>query len=1157
MAENWTPQQRQAVKDRGGRLLVSAAAGSGKTKVLVDRLMDYLTDPVEPANLDDFLIITYTKAAASELRGKIAAKLTDLLAENPENRHLQHQLQRLYLTQISTVHGFCGELLRGYAYELDIPADFRTGDENECREIRETVLKEILEQAYAHAGDDPSFRAFVDTQGIGRGDGAVPDIIMRVYDSARCHLDPQRWLAACEHSAQAQGMTDAAQTPWGSFLMQELRTYLQLQRRTALCCAQWAQDDPDLQAVAQIFREDAARIEELTACETWDAVVSRRDLKFATMRFPKKLADPALKQMLQDARKSYKDGIRSYLRTFTNTTAQIVRDCSANALAVRGLTALVRAFDEAYSREKRRRRILDFSDLEHRTLDLLLGDDRTEVTQIAMEVGGRYREVLVDEYQDSNAVQDAIFSALTYQRGNCFLVGDVKQSIYQFRLADPGIFLEKYKRFRPAEEAQAGEDRKVLLSRNFRSGGYVLSAVNDVFRLCMSPAVGGMHYTEAEALQEGLAHTPLGEPEVELWCIQEDLERYCEEADFAADRICTLLDGTHQIRDAGGLRPICPEDIVILLRSPGSTEAYYRQALERRGLRTVSGGGNDLLKAGEIRTLRALLQTISNPRQDIPLLAVLTSPLFGFTAEELASIRADWREGGMYDALLASPMQKSSEFVAVLSELRHTARLETLSGLMQTIILRTRIDSVYGAMEGGAVRTENLRRFLELAIEYEATGRKELSRFLEYLDALERKGINTAGGGNTDGCITIMSIHKSKGLEFPVVLLCGLSRRFNREDTRAPVLCDTALGLGLNAVDTENRVRYATVAKRAIAAKMIRDSVSEELRVLYVAMTRARDRLIMTYCDKNLESLVSDLTRQISMGQTELACREASCPGIWVLLAALHRTEAGELFRLGGNPGVGTVSEMPWLIRVVQAGGQLVQAQQAEDSAQEPLSREMLERIKQALAFQYPHQAATRTPSKQTATQRKGRELDQEAAEHTEAMMIRPVSRTRGKDHGIAVHTAMQYIRFVNCKTLAGVEAELDRLEERGLLSKEQREAVSARQIFAFFCTPVGKKLCEGAKCLREFKFSILEDVPEDEQVLLQGVVDCALLEPDGLTVVDFKTDFVTKETLMDRVARYRPQVQTYASALSRIYAQPVKYSYLYFFHMDALVEVK
>ena len=1168
MENNLTPQQRMAVENRGGKLLVSAAAGSGKTKVLVDRLLTDIMDPVAPCNIDDFLIITYTKAAAAELRGKIAAKLSERLAEQPENRHLQRQMQRIYLAKISTVHSFCTDLLREYAYELDLPGDFRVADENECRQLRELAMEETLENAYANGLNNPDFRAFVDTQGLGRTDRLVPEIVQKVYDASRCHLDPEKWLDHCVSSADMSRVEDAAQTVWGDYLVRDLKGYLAMQIAAMERAVELARAEEGFEKVEALLEQALKFLRHLEAAQTWDEIVDRRKIHYGTMRFPKK-TDEDIKTRIKAIRDGCKEGLEKKLKIFCDKSDQVLSALGQTSAAVRGLIALTRDYGERYQNLKRRRRVLDFSDLEQRTLDLLVGKRRTSPTRIAREVGKRFREVLVDEYQDSNAVQDAIFSTLTVENQNCFMVGDVKQSIYQFRLADPGIFLEKYHDYAEAEKAEPGEGRKVLLSANFRSGGAVLDACNDVFYRCMSEGVGGLDYGEEEALREGIPHESLGEAEVELHVLTTSEDSYGKEAAYVADRILALLDGTHLIRGKEGLRPIQPEDIVILLRSPGSVGQVYQDALSERGIRSSFGSGRDLLQTAEIGLLRSLLQIISNPRQDIPLLAVLASPMFGFTADDLAAIRSRQKKGPVYDALWESDLPRAKAFVELLTELRKEARSASLTQLLESCLRRTRMDSIYGAMPGGGARKANLQTFYRLAAEYEMGGSRDLVQFLEHLESLEERGL-TGGAASASGAVTIMSIHKSKGLEFPVVFLAGLSKRFNKENLTARILCDKELGIGLSVADPHTRIRYPSAARRAIAAKMEEQGISEEMRVLYVAMTRARDLLIMTYADKNPEAVLENIALRLDFDRGELLTREAANPGTWVLIAAMQRMEAGALHAIGGRPGALTHSEYPWKICLADAAGEEVGAA-GEALTTQPMPEGAEEKLRRALGFVYPHTAATQAPSKLTATDLKGRFKDAEAAEDTREQhrrtgtLRRPAFLGETRDQtafGNAMHRALQYIRYEDCGSEGAIREEVARMVERGLLTPEQGELVDCGKLARFFETEIGRKLMKGVSHVREFKFSILEDAglyaPElaGEQVLLQGVADCAILEPEGITVLDFKTDYVTEDTVGEVLRKYRPQVEFYARALSRIFEKPVKGRYLYLVRLNRFVEV-
>ena len=1164
MADTLTKEQRLAVENQGGKLLVSAAAGSGKTKVLVDRLMRYILDPVKPANIDDFLIITYTKAAASELRGKIASKLSELIAENPQNNHLQRQMQRLYLAKISTVHGFCGDILRQYAYRLDIPSDFRVADEGECLQIKVKALEQVLNDAYNSTEEDPAFYAFVDSQGLGRDDRQIPQIILKVYNSARCHLNPDSWLDWCV--VDCADNIDAAQTTWGKFLVEDLKQFLNLQIDAFNRCTQSCSLIPEMNNVNALFLSTVSQLQTLCDCNKWDDIVSHKNIDFGRLTFPRKCPDLQLAEQMKAVRNVCKRGLAKRTRNFSDISNQVIADLQQTVLATKGLVALVRSFSAEYDRLKKSRGVLDFSDLEHITLDLFLGKNRNTVTTIANEVGDSFCEVMVDEYQDSNEIQDAIFNALTTRRQNCFMVGDVKQSIYQFRLADPGIFIDKYNTYDDAQNAKDGEGRRVLLSHNFRSSGGVISAVNDVFMQCMSAEVGGIDYGKQEMLREGIPHIPLTESEVSLVGIDVQADTYLEEANYVANEICSLLDGTHMVRDGDKLRAIQPDDIAILLRSPGSVGYAFQSALEKHGIRCVTGDATDLLHTEEISTVRAILQIINNPLQDIPLISVLTCPVFGFTADELADLRSENRYSDIYGLISKSGSEKCRFFLQILNQLRDASRFLSVTQLISLVYEKTNLLRIYGAMSDGVLKCNNLQMFFQVASGFEATGPKNLSLFLDFLDASDEKGLAGMSGQQEKGAVTLMSVHKSKGLEFPVVFLCGLSRSFNLESAHAQVLCHKDLGLGLDCTDAGLRVRYPTIAKRAVSTKILRESISEEMRVLYVAMTRARDRLIMTYAKKNLAADLQDIALRLDMCSSKLLASEADCPGWWVLQAALTRTEAGAFFALSGHPDCATVRETQWKISIADIKADYANTETTACD-NNPISDEIIQKFVSGLDFTYAYHGATQIPSKLTATQLKGRILDTEVSDgkdiYRNLSFRKPGTNTvSGMSYGSAVHAVLQYINYGACVSVDAVNDEISRLVGEKLITQEQAALVDGDRLFAFFDSPVGKKICSSTNVLREFKFSVLDNAEnyysdiKNEQILLQGVVDLALIDEDGITVLDFKTDNVTEDTLPDVAAKYQAQVLAYANALNRIYQKPIKSAMLYFFATNSFFDV-
>lgn len=1152
-----TEQQRAAVEHRGSTLLVSAAAGSGKTKVLIDRVLRRVEE--EQRNVDDFLMITFTQAAASELRGKLIARLSERLADCPENRHLQRQMSRVYLAQISTVHAFCASLLREYAHILELPADFRVSDEQEATTLRERAMQTTLESAYTRVSQDAELAAALDMLGAGRDDRALPELILKIYAGVQCWSKPDERMQTLRKTLDFSDIRDVGQTPWGEYLLEEFRAFLSdCARSLTIACEKIAASE-SLQGYLPTYSQNLELVRALTAAEGWEALRAV-PIDFGRLKPIRNCPEPELQERLKADRKRVVDGVRTRLERFSLPSAEAIADLECSATALRGLLRLTEDFSEAYQSEKRRRHVLDYNDLEHETLRLLYGRGSTP-TAAAREIGARFAELMIDEYQDTNAVQDAIFAAIATEGKNLFFVGDVKQSIYRFRLADPTIFLDKYRTF--ADEPSAGEPRRILLSDNFRSHRELLSAANDVFRLTMTPRVGGLRYGDAEALRPNRTFADMGAPAVELHCIDmSDLParpptpREQIEAEFVARRIAEMLENGEKIPEGeNGLRPIRAEDIVILMRSLSGKAPIYREALRRHGIRSVCGS-DDLFAAEEIAFLTAFLRVIDNPHQDIPLLTVLLSPVIRFSADDLARLRAQKRDGDLYDALCVG--ERAAEFRSMLEPLRSLAARETLHTLLDAIDEQCSVRAVYSAREGGEQRRQNIERFFGLADEYERGDRCGLSGFLRYLDGLRERGVSTDAEQSV-GAVRLMSVHKSKGLEFPVVFLADLCKKFNTADATETVLVDPQLGIGASIYDPELHISYPTAARTAISDRIRKENLSEEMRVLYVAMTRAQYRMVMTCCARNLRTRMETLARDLPV--TDTLVESAGSLGDWILMSALTRTESGVL--LGAQSAERTVSDTPWRITMNDALA-LTQTEEARETAQtvhvavSPLRR-----------VAYPHAAAETAPSKLTATQLKGRTLDDEVA--TDALAAPPLRFTKPSfenrplspmERGTAIHLAMQYADYAACTSADGVRAELARLLSLRQLTPQQVEAVDPERIVRFFRSELGQRVLQSKNVVREFKFSVLEDAAiydpalAGEKVLLQGVTDCCILEADGLTILDFKSDRVRRGEEAERAEYYRGQLDAYSRALSEIFERPVRERILYFFATDTAVRV-
>ena len=1185
MAFSLTEEQQAAVDNRGGGLLVSAAAGSGKTRVLVERLLARVE---EGADVDRFLVITYTKAAAAELRSRIVQELSDRLALRPTDGHLRRQATLVYKAGISTIHAFCAQLLRECGHLLDLDPDFRLCDEGEAGILMLRALNDVLDKRYEAMDSD--FAQLVDTMSAGRDDARLVQIVLDIRGRVQAHPNPAAWLAQQERAFALEGVTDPVQTPWGELLLTDAAGQASYWRRRMEEARDLCERDANLLAnygdsVAQTAQ--ALQQFEEAAAQGWDAARNLLPIPFPTVGRKKMVDDPAAVERVKAIRTACKKRLEKLEDWFADSGEDLLADLRTVYPAMRGLFALVRDFEEAYAAEKARRGLVDFSDLEHMAVRLLVGEDG-QPSELARQWSGRYDEIMVDEYQDTNEVQNAIFSALSRDGTNLFMVGDVKQSIYRFRLADPTIFLGKYRSFKPYSEAREGEERRVILSRNFRSRPEVLEGCNDLFRAVMSVPFGEMEYSDDQALYPGAPFQPDSTYCVELDALDGDIDgeegaekvsRDLLEARFAAHRIRDLLDQNFPVSDGeGGTRPVRPSDIVILLRSPNTVLRHYARALGERDILWEAEGGGDFFGSTEISVALSLLQIVDNPRQDVPLISVLRSPVYGFSADRLAQIRAASPDTDFYAALAADDGEDSKAFLAELDDLRFGSGDMSSHQLLWHIYDRTNLLGIFGAMEEGETRQGNLLALAELARQFEGAGHKGLFRFLTYLTRLRENGntLMPPTPGRTGGGVRIMSIHKSKGLEFPVVLLCGLARRLNREDMSRPILFHPKLGVGPKGLDVERGIEYPTLARMAVARQLEREMMAEELRLLYVAMTRAKEKLILSVAltggGKDLEKLAGDAGDPVDP-QVLLACQSV---GQWVLLHALCRPEAGALRRAAGQDEVvlDTSFGPAWDIRFVD-GTPLAQMPPHRWTApqREQEEEEGGEDLTDLLRWTYPHEAEVAIPSKLTATQLKGRALDEEAAEEA-PRPARPLSFGRPRfaaeemgltaaQQGTALHQVLQYIDFERSETVEGVRAEIARLVEQQYITPQQGEAVDPAPIAAFFRSDLGQELLSSVSLRREFKFSILEPASryypqegEGEQVLFQGVVDCYYETLEGITVVDFKTDRVTKRTVAERAEHYRPQLEAYSRALAEITGKQVIRRVLWFFALNQSVDL-
>lgn len=1150
-----TPAQREAVETRGVPMLVSAAAGSGKTRVLTERLMARI---LEGEDISHFLVITFTRAAAAELRGRILTELSALSAAHPTDRRLRRQSAELYRAEIGTIDSFCGTVVRENAHLLGISPSFSVLDEERASALRAAALEDVLEAAYERIGEDEGLRMLVDSVGAGRDDRRLAEVVNSVFDEMQSRAWPEEWAKEKLSLLDLSGLSDAGETVWGRYLLDDAAAEAD-HRAGALeeAAAAMARpgNEPMLAAYGGAFAEAAARFRDISraARESWDGtrrVLSEDWPRLKALKgFDDEAAKARAKGVWDDAGKA-RDRLK---KSLAGESESLLRSIEASRPALSALIELVFSLDKAYAARKRRADACDFSDVEHFCVRLLCDAETGAPTALARSLSDRYAEVMVDEYQDVNAVQELIFRCVSGGGARLFTVGDMKQSIYRFRLAEPRIFSERYDAF-----ADGTAGRRVLLRENFRSRGAVLDACNAVFGRIMSRALGDIEYNDEARLVQGAQYPAEGEEPVELCVIdlaasdeEETPDKAMTEARYVARRIRDMVDRGEPVSDGrGGLRPVRWGDIAVLLRAPRSAGAAYRRALTELGVPVSAVQGGAFFDQPEVSFALSMLAVADNPRQDVPLIAALRGLPFAFTPDELTAVRAECR-GDLWDALClrAEKDARSARFVAVVRELRELSREEPTEALLRWLYDRTGLMAACAVLPDAERKNTNLCQLYEYARRFEQDGSRGLFRFLAWLRRLEERGMEPAAPAAGDA-VQIMSIHKSKGLEFPVVFLADNARRW-ANDRRPQVLCHERLGLGMRITDAARGVDFPTLAWRAISRAEQLEELSEQERVLYVGMTRARERLIMT-------------------------CVQADAR------RALDRMEAGTDGPIAPRVLAGAQDAAAWLMRAAAADAgrtirlRLVPPEEAErrpepeEAALPEAGPALVRQLEERLAWTYPHEGSVALPSKLTATgvKRLVNEQDPEARELESVGRIRErrfrvpelgreAEPLTGAERGVAAHLVMQYIDLHETGGEDAIRAEIGRMRRQGFLDERQAQAVDPRDILAFFRSDIGRRVLGADRVMRELRFSLLcpaqkwfPGAPAGEEILLQGVVDCCIEEGGALTVIDFKTDAAVRPEL------YTGQLEAYAEAMERITKKPVRGAVLWYLRRRCAAEV-
>ncbi len=1185
----WTAEQKKVIDARNRNLLVSAAAGSGKTAVLVERILSLVSDPVKPIDIDRLLIVTFTNAAAREMRTRLHEALLSRAGKTPENRHLLRQLQLVDHAQVSTIDSFCLYILRNYPEAVDMDPSFRIMDQGEEKLLQSDVMEKLLEEEYENSSEE--FLRFLEGFSSGKSDAELQELVLSLYRFSESHPWPDEWLESCLEKSRIETGDALSESDWCSWYLEQAKLRLQGfsdRYRRILRSAENPLVPPSFSAVYRADIEALLSAQEFTTYKE----AQKKIRAFSFQRHPNASKKPEysadLQERIKSKRANLKKRVSDFQESFLLSEESILSEIGKSAESIREIIRLVRRFSELYTEEKKKKGIADFSDVEHRALSVLYDEGKIR-TEAARELSSRFAEIMIDEYQDSNRVQEAILTAVSKVpegQNNIFMVGDMKQSIYRFRMADPSLFTEKYLTYTREES-----DCQLLgLSRNFRSRREVTRSVNFFFFQLMAKSVGGIEYDLHSALYHG-AEFPKG-PDVyrtemlltEKAGAPEEYSKQETEAAMIAQEIRKLVDSGFPVtgRDDLGntvLRPAEFRDIVILLRSAAGWDQAFLQVLESQGIPVYVESRSGYFDTPEVRLVLDLLTVIDNPINDIPLAAVLHSQIFGFSAEELSEIRVGYslkeQGNGLYGALRSYDgdpelTEKIRDFLGKIDTWRRAGFEQPLSMLLRRIYRETGLLSYMNALPSGERRAANLRALLTKAANFEKTSYHGIFHFIRYVEKL-RKYQADEGEQNTAGedenVVRIMTIHKSKGLEFPIVFLAGCGKPFNKEDQKKRIVLHQDYGIAADLVDPERRIRKKTFMRRAFAEKNLVESLGEELRVLYVGMTRAREKLYLT-------GLVDD----ISAVEKEYADDWESLPGkltygdliegkgflSWLLLS-YHRSGPISLKTVPGTE-IRAADAVTEARKTLDFQALLRMSEQADPDGlmQKEFDKRFGFRYDDILSRVYASISVSALKAAHYTADREREDavLISDIPEEREDEMSGK-ARITGAERGTLVHRVMEML-----DPEESVSEQLSRWLSEGILSPVEYAAVSAPAIEKFLGSPIGQRFIRAYRekqAFRERRFIIgipvgevypeFSDRPEGaENLMLQGIVDLYFEEDGALVIVDYKTDSVKDPAVLRE--RYSIQLELYARALQQSTKKPVKEKWIYSFALGKEIPV-
>lgn len=1185
----WTKDQKKVIDTRERNLLVSAAAGSGKTAVLVERILALVTDEAHPVDVDRLLITTFTKAAAGEMKERIGKALQKRLEEEPGNEWLQRQEALVSRAQITTIHGFCLYVIRNYFHTIGLNPSFRIADEGEIRLLKQDTAEEILEEA--HKEGRPEFVRFVECYGSGNRGSGIGDLILKLYEYAVASPQPVRWLRTCAAMYELPDGASFRDFAGAEAMLEELKTAAKDCRKQIEKALAVAKLPSGPQAYEDILHSDEEFLEELLSCdsvEAYEALVTEVRFRRLPSRRSKAMADvdETLCEQIMDIRNGVKDALKGLVKQYFSlpgeTAMEQMRETAGH---VRLYAELTLQFLERLNEKKRKKNIVDFTDQEHLALEILTREENGELvpSEVAELFADYFAEIMVDEYQDSNLVQEAILSSICGSRKgreNRFMVGDVKQSIYRFRQAEPGLFLDKYGRYEMGEEGI-----RIDLHQNFRSRKTVLDPVNEVFARIMCRELGGIDYDEAAALKAGADYPKQDGCEAELLLLSleewEALKAECSwtkaetEAHLIASRIRRMLE-SEQITEQGELRAVRPGDIVILLRTMSGWSETFVRVLQEEGIPASAQSREGYFETLEVETVLAYLRTLDNPTQDIPLASAMHGMLGGFSSEEMARIRADYpdqsyagacrsyAEGGAGEEL----RKRLQEFFARMEYYRELAACTSIHELLWQILTETGYLDEVRAMPAGEQRLANVEMLLQKAQDYEKISYHGLFHFIRYIERLQKYSMDFGEAdisGQSGEVVRIMSTHHSKGLEFPVVFAAGLGKSFNKQESRDKAVFHSQYGIGLDYVELEQRMRRPTLLKQLIRRQNFLNSLGEELRILYVAMTRAKEKLILTGMAK--EKLLEEEGACGSEKLLFLQLSGADSCLAWILAGMDRENSSIQKKRI-------SVEEL-----VKQAVGSQIENVLTRDEMEELVlfrarDEELYRQIDHCLSWQYPWDTKKKTRQKYSVTELKKLRMLEESDDSEELypesdiiplipQFVEKTEEKGGAARGTIYHTVMECMDLEAVTEPAQADTELLRLAAEGKITEDDLRMINREDFAVFLKSGLAKRMRRAQKrgeLFREQPFVIGlsgSEFPEgdpEETVLVQGIIDAFFYEDGEAVVVDYKTDRVSRAE--ELAERYHAQLEYYDQALRMLTGRNVKERLIYSFRLGKVIRI-